>query len=190
MSLPDNIPGGMDAGLPFPRSYWVVPGRLLAGFLPSDPEPAGADAKLRALLDAGVGTAINLMEADERDHAGRRFTAYESPLRALAESRGVGVRCERHPIPDLGVPSPAEMVAILDAIDAGLPQGVVYVHCWGGRGRTGTVVGCWLARHGLATGGAVLELLAALTAARRREFPSIPETSRQRAFVTAWPRGK
>lgn len=25
----------------------------------------------------------------------------------------------------------------------------VYVHCYGGIGRTGTVVGCWLVRHGL-----------------------------------------
>ncbi|MFZ5949388.1 MAG: fused DSP-PTPase phosphatase/NAD kinase-like protein [Candidatus Rifleibacteriota bacterium] len=24
----------------------------------------------------------------------------------------------------------------------------VYVHCWGGLGRTGVVVGCWSRRHG------------------------------------------
>ena len=27
------------------------------------------------------------------------------------------------------------------------PAARVYVHCWGGVGRTGTVVGCWLVRH-------------------------------------------
>ena len=55
------------------------------------------------------------------------------------------------------------MTAILDAIDTSLTGGrLVYVHCWGGVGRTGTVVGCWLLRHGLATRDAVLDTLAQL----------------------------
>ena len=40
------------------------------------------------------------------------------------------------------------MLAVLDAIDIALCEGHgVYIHCWGGVGRTGTVVGCWLKRH-------------------------------------------
>ena len=45
------------------------------------------------------------------------------------------------------------MTRILDDVDAALADGgAVYVHCWGGIGRTGTVVGCWLVRHGLDDG--------------------------------------
>jgi hypothetical protein len=28
--------------LPFERSYWIEPGRLLAGFFPGDPDPVEA----------------------------------------------------------------------------------------------------------------------------------------------------
>jgi protein-tyrosine phosphatase len=35
------------------------------------------------------------------------------------------------------------MTTILDAIDESMTAGKpVYVHCWGGMGRTGTVIGC------------------------------------------------
>lgn len=67
---------------------------------------------------------------------------------------------------------------------------VVYVHCWGGRGRTGTAAGCWLARHGMAEGDEVLALLQHL---RRREgaleLPVPPEKS-QRNFVVRWRAGE
>jgi protein-tyrosine phosphatase len=55
------------------------------------------------------------------------------------------MRWIRTPIRDGGCPTIDELRAILDRIDAELARGeVVYVHCGGGHGRTGTVVGCWL----------------------------------------------
>ena len=52
------------------------------------------------------------------------------------------------------------MVSILDAIDDSVKVGKpVYVHCWGGVGRTGMVIGCWLLRHGLAKSSDVLDML-------------------------------
>ena len=36
------------------------------------------------------------------------------------------------------------MVAILDSLDTAIAdEHTIYLHCWGGIGRTGTVVGCW-----------------------------------------------
>jgi len=65
------------------------------------------------------------------------------------------------------------------------------VHCWGGVGRTGTVVGCWLARHGIANGEEVLDHIARLRQGdlARRDRPS-PETDTQRALVRSWRKGE
>ena len=79
-------------------------------------------------------------------------------------------------------------MAILDAIDNALGAGrKIYLHCWGGIGRTGTAVGCWLVRHGL-TGEAALARLNALyrTSAQSRYFPRSPETDAQVLFILDW----
>jgi protein-tyrosine phosphatase len=80
------------------------------------------------------------------------------------------------------------MAALLDALDADLASGYkVYLHCWGGIGRTGTTVGCWLVRHGL-SGGQALARLNELyqTAEQSRIFPRSPETDDQVNFILGW----
>ena len=80
------------------------------------------------------------------------------------------------------------MDRILDAIDHALAGGKsVYVHCWGGVGRTGTVVGCYLVRHG-ATGSSALDTLARLWSGVEKchRMPHCPETAAQRRFVADW----
>ncbi|HOK07554.1 MAG TPA: hypothetical protein P5269_09385 [Syntrophales bacterium] len=178
-------------GTPFPRSYWVYPGKFLAGCYPGDKDPSAAFQKLAGLLDHRIRHVINLMEEDEVDHDGRPFMPYDTTLARLAAQRGVEVFCERFPIRDLGIPGREDMRLILDAVDRAIGRGMaVYVHCWGGKGRTGTVVGCWLARHGIARGPAVLEEIRRL---RRRDpcahEPS-PETAAQRAMATSWGTGE
>ena len=80
---------------------------------------------------------------------------------------------------------------ILDEIDHALAKNSpVYVHCLGGKGRTGTVVGCYLARHGIAVGRAALAKIREL----RRNHPDAhvisPETEEQRQFVIRWKKGE
>ncbi|MED5394090.1 MAG: hypothetical protein VYA26_06530 [Actinomycetota bacterium] len=89
-----------------------------------------------------------------------------------------------------GQPVPATRL-ILDDLDDFLQQGRnVYVHCWGGSGRTGTIVGCWIRRHGLADADEVLNCLASL-----REGDSvkhgrpIPQTAAQEQLVLDWEPG-
>ena len=70
---------------------------------------------------------------------------------------------------------------MLDTIDQALAAGhTMYVHCWGGVGRTGTVVGCHLVRHGQ-QGTAALHALARRwqTVAKRPRHPCSPETEAQ-----------
>lgn len=170
--------------LPFARSYWAAPGQLLGGFYPGDRDPAVAEGKLRALLDCGVTHIINLMLPSEGDHAGRPFIGYKDAFLQLATAQGRDVCWMQRPIPDLGVPTVSQMIATLDAIDTAIARGgCVYVHCWGGRGRTGTVIGCWLARHGSPDPLAVLRTL---TSHAREWFSHIPENFDQQTFVRRW----
>ena len=130
-----------------PDSYWVVPGKLLAGEYPGSQAEAETVAGLDALREAGVTSFVDLTEEGE-------LVPYQPLLQA-------GVRHRRMAVRDLDVPSAEEMQAMLDLVDAELERGeTVYVHCWGGVGRTGTLVGCWLARHGL-PGEEALERLSA-----------------------------
>ena len=135
---------------PIEYCYWVEPGQFLAGEYPmvKDDEAASRD-KLAALAEAGVNTFIDLTEDGEL-----------SPYSQWLDSDQTYYR---FPIWDVDIPdTPGITTKILDTIDTHIAKGeVVYLHCWGGVGRTGTVVGCWLTRHGY-PGSPALERLAEL----------------------------
>jgi protein-tyrosine phosphatase len=181
----------MKPSVPFPRSYWVVPGKFLAGYYPGSRDSVTAQEKLRNLLKHGVRQIINLMESGEENFQGEKFVPYEDRLQALAREMAIHIEVVHLPIPDMKIPSEEFMLSILDEIDRAMEHNpTVYLHCWAGRGRTGTVVGCYLARHGMAVGEAALDLLGEL----RRNDPvshlSSPETKIQAEFVRKWPRGR
>jgi protein tyrosine phosphatase (PTP) superfamily phosphohydrolase (DUF442 family) len=166
--------------VPFPRAWWIEPGRVLGGAYPGDPTPSLATAKLTALVRVGVRHVVSLQEPDEC----ARFRPYLPELRALAGGEGVGLEWSSHPIPDMGVPTEERMRAVLDTI--GHAGGVVYVHCWGGHGRTGTVAGCWLRERGRSAAEALRSIRAARAHDPHLAGLESPQTSAQRAFVTAW----
>lgn len=51
--------------VPFPNSYWVLPGHLLAGEYPGDGNRDAAKNNLAALLRAGIRTFVDLTDEDE-----------------------------------------------------------------------------------------------------------------------------
>ncbi len=173
---------------PHPRCYWVEPGKLLAGTYPGEKDPAKARLKLANILDAGVRTFINLMEEDETSYDGAPFTPYAPIADELAAERGFTLTHHRFPIKDLNVPTPARMAEILDTLHAALANGgAVYLHCWGGHGRTGTVVGCHLIGAGRATPENFVAVIKELRAGVKEQRPS-PETAAQEAFVRQYMR--
>ena len=174
--------------VPFPRSFWVVPGKFLAGFYPGSRESETALTQLRSLLDYGIRRIVSLMEKNERNYKGELFVPYEDELFHIAAEMGIEVALDRMPIRDTDIPTVEGMIAILDRIDRSIEQGrPLYLHCWGGRGRTGTVVGCFLARHGVAAGEAALGLLQELRRNDPISHTPSPETKIQADFVRFWP---
>ena len=169
---------------PTSSSYWVVPGLRLCGAYPGAQETEERRSKVQTLLDAGVQTFINLMEEDETNYTGEPFVPYDDLAREFCPD----VSCCRYPIKDLSVPSPADMAAILADIDESLAaERPVYVHCWGGVGRTGTVIGCWLLRHNHANPTNVLDIIMELRKQDREQRHRMsPETADQQRFVKGW----
>ena len=181
----------IDSTLPFPRSYWAVAGKVLAGCYPGDREPTVAGQKVEGLARCGVTHVVNLMHPFECDNAGCAFSDYADLLSDALARDGRQLVFARHPIVDMGTPSVPEMRAILDTIDAGTTAGgITFVHCWGGRGRTGTVIGCYLVRHGFVDREDALDRLAELTSHWAPEWGPTPETVEQRRFVRAWRAGQ
>lgn len=175
--------------VPLKRCYWVIDNLLLAGAYPGHSELIAHKDRITGLWQAGMRTFVNLMEEKEVNNDGEPFVRYDDSLRELAARDGQRVACLRFPIPDRKITTHDRMRSILDAIDLSLSQNIpVYVHCFGGIGRTGTVVSCWLLRHGLATKDSVPALLTKLRQADTdRSWREAPENDLQRNFVKNWP---
>lgn len=159
---------------PIQYCYWVSPGQLLAGEYPRDKNSESSIQKINALIQAGITAFIDLTQEQDK------LLPYAGILDDISY--------QRFPVQDVSVPESVEVTkAILDAIDLHISQGrTVYLHCWGGIGRTGTVVGCWLARHG-AEGHAAYDRLQELwehnpKSAHRKS----PETLEQKQYILDW----
>jgi len=173
----------MTNALPYSNSYWVEPGKLLAGEYPCSYNSSNSRIRLRALLEAGIRTFVDLTRPGDTD------ATYESLLLDEAAKLHVEVERQNIPVTDFDTPGVGTMKTILNLIDASISAGKpVYVHCIAGRGRTGTVVGCYLVRHGM-DGSDAIERIEEL----RQDTPDwlykSPEVPRQIQFVEDWKPG-
>lgn len=169
---------------PIVNSYWVLGYPVIAGEYPGSPNKEDARRKLRALLRAGVTVWVDLTEENE-------LVPYEELLRREAKQLDIAVTYLRLPIVDVAVPGPTRMAEILDTIEGAVRLNrTVYVHCWGGAGRTGTVIACYLVSHGQTAATAVrtvASLFAQMSPAKILRHPEgSPQTTEQRDFVRWW----
>jgi protein-tyrosine phosphatase len=170
---------------PHENCYWVVPGRLMAGEYPIAIREEDGLRKLSAIVAAGIGHFIDLTQT--RDP----LEPYVQMLHKVVDQACHAPGYDRFAITDMGIPdSPSLMNAVLDRIDGLLAKNrVTYIHCWGGIGRTGTVVGCWLVRQGQ-SGEHALDTIAGhwSTVAKRFRYPQSPQTDEQCDYVLQWAR--
>lgn len=167
------------------HAWWVQLGRLLAGEYPASLDPAKSVQKRRVLLKAGVDSIVDLTENGERSWGGDVLDPYHDAFCAAADELGVSRPAyARLATPDTSVIDDDGYDRIVEHIRGELDSGrVVYLHCWGGKGRTGTVVGAWLiADEGLCY-PAVLDRIDELRAGTRKADDPVPENAHQRAVL-------
>lgn len=168
------------AKVPYEGCYFVRD-FLLAGPSFTALSNEATTTRIAALAHAGVDVVVTACSRGEMflvDEITHRLDLYE-----LFDHHAF-------PIVDGGVPSKGIMRTILDTVDTSLDKGlIVFVHCVGGRGRTGLVIGCWIARHGIAVGEAALEELA-LVRYEHGLFKPSPENEQQCRFVIEWLHGE
>lgn len=170
-----------DRSRPIPESYWVEPGCFLAGEYPGRFDEEQTRRRLDALIEAGLDVFIDLTRPNE-------MPPYEQTLRDEARIYSLPVTYHRFPIGDFGLPAPEQMKSILETIDESLQAGhKIYLHCWGGIGRTGTAVGCYLIRHGRQPQEALTRLGEWWKTVPKSHYHlHSPETQEQVDFIRNW----
>lgn len=121
---------------PLYQSYEVrANGIIYAGEYPGDKNDELARQKIEQMHHFGIRHFIDLTE--------------EGELRPYSNLLPAGTTYTRFPIADCGAPKSIESVQslLLRIEELKKMNGYVYVHCWGGVGRTGTIVACYLSQN-------------------------------------------
>jgi hypothetical protein len=173
--------------LPFNRSYWVIPGFLMAGEIPSAQSDRERIEKIRGIVDSGIRSVVNLIESEECNFSGKKLIDYSDEMLKIAKESEVNLAINRFAIKDLDIPTVDFMVDILNHIKKDvLEEKPVYVHCWGGIGRTGTTVGSFLINEGICDVKEVIDFIKFLKRDTNIAHRDSPETSDQVEFIQNW----
>jgi len=148
---------------PHDKSNWLIRGKVIVGGWPYRlPKGRGSpgesleegEAKLRNILEAGVNTFASYTEKSEirsqpfcystfKANAAMAYAEMHGPRRA-AKRGGREIRFLMCPMPDGGVGPDESLARHLSELLAEISERrVLYIHCYGGHGRSG-IVGCAL----------------------------------------------
>jgi protein-tyrosine phosphatase len=171
-------------------SHYPVHPALFAGEYPGHDHDDGATrARLLELAARGVLTYIDLTSEEDRSLG---LLAYDQHFADIHAETGKQPVRHAFSIPDMGIPSdPSVMRGILDLLHQETAAGrACYVHCWGGIGRTGTVIACWLKDRGMDSEAALAEVQRLYSAhmdpAKQARYPRSPQQPAQLRYVKEW----
>lgn len=174
---------------------WVAPGHLMVGRYPlTDPDKVEGQAHLRQLVStAGVSTFVCLQSevpdqllgrwpAGGIELHGRRCLPYARMAQQFATGRKLNFLYE--PIDDLTAPGLDRLEKLVEKLQERISRGeTLFLHCWGGRGRSGMLAGCLLGSlYGLDP-EEVLRYIQLGYDSRGYDNCVSPETSEQRELV-------
>ena len=162
---------------PIINSYCAAE-RLYAGEYPGDKSADKAKEKLAVFCSFGITHFIDLTE--------------EGELEPYAHLLPEGVVHRRFQIVDVSVPENHDDVAALlvyiDKVLSSSEASKVYVHCWGGVGRTGTIIGCYYVYKGFDFVSALVRLRESFKQCPKSERRKTPETLEQEKFIADYAR--
>jgi len=196
---------------PTPESNWVIPGCLLVGAYPASRDDDETFQLLTSILKLGVTKFVCLQEEYRSNGVtevmwrhGNALRPYFDDVKIIVKnknkfqifneknlSEGIKVVDESHlsfvhfPIRDCGISDDDRVFDLAKSLVKAISQGeVLYMHCWGGHGRTGTLVSIMLSiMYGL---DAKQSMMRCQYAHDMRQYPvdvGSPQTQSQRDQV-------
>lgn len=164
------------------NSYTVIENKLMAGSNPVSLSNAVTYQNLLYLYKNKINVLINLTNKSIFEKMS--FINYTNTIKRFYEEHGVDVEIYRLGIKDFSIPKQEYMIEILNTIDKSISNNKkVYVHCMGGLGRTGTVIGCYLISKNITENNNALNYISLLRTGLKG---SSPETEKQRKMVENW----
>ena len=161
---------------PIRNSYKVMEG-IYAGEYPREYDDKKSINKIKQFKRFGITHFIDLTE--------------EGELRPYDQMLASQMQHIRFPIQDVSVPANIESVKALIGQIHGIlnesDRNKVYIHCWGGVGRTGTIVGCLLShQHNYDYNETKGALKKAFSDCPKSAYRETPETKEQRDFIARY----
>ena len=160
---------------PLHQSYEVsvAGGAVYAGEYPGDKNGELAKNKIAHMYHFGIRHFIDLTE--------------EGELQPYSHLLPADTTYTRFPIRDCGAPSSVESVQrlLLRIEELKKMEGYVYLHCWGGVGRTGTIVACYLSQDAEEPNLCHIleELRNHFSEMPKAAYRETPETEEQKDFI-------
>lgn len=155
---------------PIKNSYCVIPDKVYAGEYAGDKK--NPEQKVRRLEEFGITHIIDLTEKGELQPYTHLLDTY--------------VEHHRFPIRDVSVPnSDQDVYELMKHMESIISDddNKVYIHCWGGVGRTGTIVACLYEYYGEDYENAIAHLRQSFKDCPKSEWRKTPETKEQLDFV-------